>query len=286
LSLPALVLLIAVAPPASAQVGLLPSRLEAFLAGWDAATGAPVAAAVPPEVAGEAPAPVAPGVPGEGLLASASQPGLLSRGYPLPEWGQEPRLGARLGLDALVSGGAHALPDSLPDGMPFYTGLLWGEHGLVRAVGLAPSTRRGELVLRRSMLQWHQRMGLATLGVMTAQVILGELIAADRVEHSDLIPTHRTLGYVTFGMYLGTASLSLGAPPARRYGGGFSNVQLHRYLALVHFTGMMAQPWLGQHIGGATSLESYESRLRTHQWVGRITYTAFLAAILSIFLGT
>ena len=195
------------------------------------------------------------------------------------------RLGARLGLDALVSGGARALPDSLPDGMPFYSSLLWGEHGLVRAVGLAPSTRRGELVLRRSMLQWHQRMGLATLGVMTAQVILGELIAADRVEHSDLIPTHRTLGYVTFGMYLGTASLSLGAPPARRYGGGFSNVQLHRYLALVHFTGMMVQPWLGAHLADAESLESYDARLTTHRWVGRVTYAAFGAAVLSIFFG-
>jgi hypothetical protein len=86
-------------------------------------------------------------------------------------------------------------------------------------------------------------------------------------------------------MYLGTASLSLGAPPARRYGGGFSNVKLHRYLALIHFTGMMALPWLGQRIAGADSQETYDSRLAAHQWVGRITYTAFTAAIASIFFG-
>jgi hypothetical protein len=178
-----------------------------------------------------------------------------------------------------------ARADSLPDGMPLYTRLLWGEHGAVRALGLAPETRRGELRLRRTMLQWHQRMGLATLGALTAQVVLGELIAADRAGNGDLAPVHRTLGYVTFGMYLGTASLSLGAPPARRYGGGFSNVQLHRYLALVHFTGMMAQPWLGAHLADAASLESYDARLTTHQWVGRITYAAFLAAVASIFFG-
>lgn len=175
--------------------------------------------------------------------------------------------------------------DSLPEGMPLPTRLLWGRNGLIRLVGLSPSSRQAELNLRRGMLQWHQRFGLVTFGAMTTQVILGELIARNPAEHyNNLQPIHRTLGYATFGVYMGTATLSLGAPPARRYGDGFSSVRLHRYLAIIHFAGMIAQPFLGYRLADATSTDEYNSRLRTHRWVGRITYGAFSLAMISIFL--
>ncbi len=175
--------------------------------------------------------------------------------------------------------------DSLPDGMPLPTRLLWGRNGLIRLIGLSPSTRQAELDLRRGMLQWHQRLGLVTFAAMTTQVILGEMIANNPAEHyNNLQPIHRTLGYATFGVYMGTATLSLGAPPARRYGDGFSSVRLHRYLAIVHFAGMIAQPILGYRLAGATTTDQYNSRLKTHRWVGRITYGAFSLAMISIFL--
>lgn len=174
--------------------------------------------------------------------------------------------------------------DSLPSGMPLRTRLLWGQRGLMRTLGLAPSTRRGELDLRRSMLQWHQRMGLLTFGLLTTQVILGELMANNPATHyEDLRPIHRTLGYVTFGTYMTTASLSLFAPPARLYRDGFSSVKLHRWLAVVHFAGMAIQPWLGARISEATGSD-YDQRLDQHRWVGRITLAAYTSAILSIFL--
>jgi hypothetical protein len=273
----ALLLAAAAGGPARAQIGLVPDDVAVLLV-------EPVSPLPDEPALGYRSSPAQPGE-GEAVPSTLLRPGLAGPERPLPGWG--PGAGPAAPPEAIAPTWAPrpAAPDSLPDGMPFYTSLLWGEHGAVRAVGLAPSTRRGELVLRRQMLQWHQRMGLATLGALTAQVVLGELIAADRAGNTDLVPVHRTLGYVTFGMYLGTASLSLGAPPARRYGGGFSNIQLHRYLALVHFTGMMAQPWLGAHLANADSPESYDARLKTHQWVGRITSAAFGAAVLSIFFG-
>lgn len=180
---------------------------------------------------------------------------------------------------------AGAPADSLPAGMPLHTRLLWGHGGLLRTVGLAPSTRRAELQLRRAMLQWHQRLGLLTFGAMTTQVVLGELLAADPARHyASLQPVHRTLGYATFGSYMATASLSLTAPPARRYGGGFSSVRLHRYLALIHFTGMAAQPFLGRALADARTAEDHDRLLTTHRWVGRVTYAAFTTALFSIFL--
>lgn len=171
--------------------------------------------------------------------------------------------------------------DSLPDGMPLLARALWGRHGLVRVLGLAPSSRRAELRTRRWMLGWHQRLALVTLGAFTTQVVLGEMIAADPAKyHEDLQPVHRTLGYTTFGLYTTTASLSIFAPPARRYDRGVSAINIHRALAAVHFTGMMLMPWLGRRLSNAGS--DYDHRLAQHRWVGRITYGAFLGAFATI----
>ena len=206
------------------------------------------------------------------------------------------QLPARIGVAAQLVGppvtsyweaprslGSVAPADSLPENMPLRVQLLWGQRGLMRTLGLAPQTRLGELRLRRSMLQWHQRLGLVTFGALTTQVILGELMANNPAKHyEDLRPVHRTLGYATFGVYMTTASLSLFAPPARRYG-GFSSIKLHRWLALVHFTGMAIQPWLGTRLADARG-DAYGRRLDQHRWAGRITLGAFTAALLSVFL--
>ncbi len=189
-----------------------------------------------------------------------------------------------LSLSAPAGLNSSTARDSLPDGMPVRARLLWGERGLMRGLGLAPDTRAGELRLRRSMLQWHQRFGLVTLGALTTQVVLGELIAKDRVKHADLKPYHKNGAYVTFGLYMTTASLSLFAPPARRYSEGFSSIKLHRRLAVLHFAGMLAQPLLGRSLVRADSPRQYDDRLQTHLWVGRLTLGAYTAAILSTFL--
>lgn len=171
--------------------------------------------------------------------------------------------------------------DSLPDGMPLLARALWGRNGLVRVLGLAPSSRRAELRTRRWMLGWHQRLALVTLGAFTTQVVLGEMIAADPAKyHEDLQPVHRTLGYTTWGLYTTTASLSIFAPPARRYDSGVSAINIHRALAAVHFTGMMLMPLLGRRLSNAGS--DYDHRLAQHRWVGRITYGAYLGAFATI----
>lgn len=179
-----------------------------------------------------------------------------------------------------------ALPtDSLPTPMPWIKHLFWGQHGLFRIAGLAPAYRTQELNLRHRMLTWHQGLGLLTFGVMTTQVITGALIDSNPADYYErLQPAHRTLGYTTWGLYTITASLSITAPPARRYGSEFSTIKLHRYLALVHFTGMMLQPWLGRALAGANTAEEAERFRRLHRLNGWITYAAFTGAVLSIFI--
>ena len=176
------------------------------------------------------------------------------------------------------------LDGALPDRMPLRTRLFWGEHGAFRAVGLAPETRAGELRLRRRMLTWHQRGGLVTFAALSAQVYLGQRLSSDRGASDGIRSAHRTLGYTSFGLYSATASLSILAPPAARYRRGYSSIKVHAALAVVHFAGMMAQPWLGQHLAGAPTASSYDRRLRTHQWVGLTMYGAYTAAIATTLL--
>ncbi len=203
-------------------------------------------------------------------------------GSPDPDY-RTPRfwLAATVGIHPL----RQTAQDSLPEGMPLLTRAFWGRNGAFRKLGLGPSTRAGELRLRRSMLQWHQRLGLATWLAMTAQVTTGGLVQSNPARYYDnLQPVHKTLGYVTFGAYSTTAGLSIFAPPARRYGSGLNSIKLHRYLALIHFSGMMAQPWLGAASARATDADRYDRLSTLHKWVGIATYTAFTGAILTIWL--
>jgi len=178
-----------------------------------------------------------------------------------------------------------ASADSLPEGMPLSKRLLWGPNGVVRVVGLAPESREEELRLRRDMLQWHQRVGLATWLAMTAQTVIGARMYNDLPgSYQRYRKTHKRLGYGTFALYSTTAALQLAAPPARSYDDGITNISVHRALSYVHFAGMMATPLLGASATRANSPEAYQKALDRHRVVGWVTYAAFSGAILSIFI--
>ena len=176
-------------------------------------------------------------------------------------------------------------PDSLPFSMPLLKRVFWGHQGIFRKTGIAPKYRSTELHLRRTMLQWHQRLGLITLTGMIIQFTTGLLIYNNPAKYyQKWRPIHRTSGYVLLGLYGATASLSIFAPPARVYRPGFNSIKLHQYLALIHFPGMMLQPYLGWKAATARSAQAYDRYLNLHRTVGFITTLAFSAAVLSTFL--
>ena len=161
--------------------------------------------------------------------------------------------------------------------MPLHTKFFWGEKGLVRKLNLAPKSRKDELKLRVKMLQVHQRLALASLGLVAYQSNLGnQLINGDYSKLSK----HKNFSRVSWSVYMASATLSYLAPPALKYEKKVSSMKLHRWLSYVHFSGMMAIPFLGINIASSSD---YDKAVKLHQNVAYITmFSLTLSGLLTL----
>jgi hypothetical protein len=165
----------------------------------------------------------------------------------------------------------------LPNKMIPTQRLLWGPKGLMRNFDrfeLTPEKRQNELKVRRTMLVAHQILGFATLGSMVAQGIVGAKLYNGRY---DLKDTHEMLaGAVNIG-YFTTASLSLFAPPKtvdeRK---GYSSIKVHKLLAIVHMSAMIATNVLAGMVDNHPNLKPY------HRAAAYTAFGAFAASMIVI----
>ncbi len=129
----------------------------------------------------------------------------------------------------------------LPDHFIFTQRMMWGEKGLMRnfkSFELTPEERQKELKIRRSMLVAHQAAGFLTLGAMVAQGFVGSKLFNGNYDVKD---AHEALAIGINIGYISTASLSLFAPPKMvEERKGYSSIKLHKALAIVHMSGMIA----------------------------------------------
>jgi len=169
----------------------------------------------------------------------------------------------------------------LPRKMIFTQRAFWGPKGLLRTVNLAPLTPEGrakELKIRRTMLVAHQIGGFVTLAGFVAQGILGgKLYSAKGQEYVDLKRWHeRTAGIINVS-YGTTLALSLTTPPpivgARR---GFTTIKLHKYLAVLHLTGMIATNVLAHMIDHHPDLKP------VHRAAAYTTFGAYAVSIAAL----
>jgi hypothetical protein len=155
--------------------------------------------------------------------------------------------------------------------------ILWGQNGLMRnfkTFELTPEERERELRIRRAMLVTHQVLGFVTLGTMVAQGIVGSQLYNGKQSVRDL---HEGLAVaVNFG-YFTTAGLALFAPPKmldeRK---GYSSIKVHKYLAIVHMTSMIATNIL------AGELESHPNLKPYHRAAAFTAFGAFATAMVVI----
>ncbi len=145
----------------------------------------------------------------------------------------------------------------LPDKIMLTQRIFWGEKGLMRnfnAYELTPEKRQKELKLRRSMLVAHQIMGFATLGCMVGQGIVG----AQLYNGKNVKDLHEGLAVATNITYFSTAALSLFAPPKMlNERKGYSSMKLHRGLAIVHLSAMIATNILAGMLENNPDLKPY-----------------------------
>lgn len=155
--------------------------------------------------------------------------------------------------------------------------LLWGEKGLMRKFDrfeLTPEKRQNELKVRRFTLKAHQAIGLATLGAMVAQGIIGAKLYNGDFQLKDV---HEGLAVAINTGYFTTAGLSFFAPPkAVDERKGFSSIKAHRWLAAVHLSGMIATNILADRVNESTQLKA------AHRAAAFSAFGAYAAAVLVI----
>lgn len=174
--------------------------------------------------------------------------------------------------------------NTVSDSLSFHSQLFWGNNGLFRKINFAPPDLQSEMRLRRNMLQWHQRLGLLTLGAITYQFLSGKKQYSNNFDNftTERQKRHKLLGYTTYGLYLSTASLSLLAPPPRKQTKGISSIKIHKYLAIIHFSAMIAQPWLGYKAAKSTNTDDYDKYIKLHNTMGTVTMVSFSLSFLTI----
>jgi len=179
-------------------------------------------------------------------------------------------------LDDLTSASSDSVK-LLPDHFLFTQRLLWGQKGLMRNFDyfkLSPEERERELRIRRTMLTTHQILGFATMGAMVAQGIIGAKLYNGNIGLKD---THEAMAAVVNFGYFTTASLALFAPPKmldeRK---GYSSIKVHKALAVVHLSAMIATNILASQIESHPNLRPY------HRAAAYTAFGAFAASMIII----
>ena len=172
----------------------------------------------------------------------------------------------------------------LPNKMLFTQRIFWGEHGLMRGVHpLTPINREKELKLRRGMLVTHQVLGFVTLGGMVAQGVVGaKLYNASGRSAGNLRNIHEGLGAAVNLTYSTTAFMSLFTPPPLiNRDRKISSIRIHKWLAVVHISGMIATNVLAGMI--QNSSPNNRNQLRSlHRAAAYTTFASFGAAVIAI----
>jgi hypothetical protein len=162
----------------------------------------------------------------------------------------------------------------LPKKMLLTQRVFWGEHGLMRPISpLTNINRQKELKLRRGMLVAHQVLGFATLGGMIGQGIVGtRLYNATGQNYRNLKDVHEGLAAAVNITYSTTAIMSLFTPPPLiNRDKKLSSIRLHKWLAVLHMTGMIA-----------TNLLAESDNTKLHRAVAFGTLASYGAAVIAI----
>ena len=164
-----------------------------------------------------------------------------------------------------------------PKKILFTQSLLWGPHGLMRGgKTVTPEMRAKDMQIRRKMLVTHQVLGIVTMAGFVGQAIVGAKVYKDP-KNQNLRSAHELLAVTVNTTYSLTAVSSLFAPPSLiQRDKGLTSIRLHKWLAIVHLSGMVATNVL------AGMLEQHPELKNYHRAAAYTTFASFAAAMIVI----
>ena len=165
-----------------------------------------------------------------------------------------------------------------PKKMLFTQQLIWGNNGILKkrygSTQDLVERRKIDLRIRRKMLQIHQIGGFVTLGGMLAQGIVGSQLYKGSY---NLKETHEKLGAAVNLSYGLTAINALFTPPSTfKRDKKLTSIRLHKWLAIVHMSGMIATNILGTQIENNIALKPY------HRAAAYTSFVSLAAAMVVI----
>ena len=164
-----------------------------------------------------------------------------------------------------------------PAKMLFTQRVLWGSGGLLKnrySENDLVANRKMDLKIRRTMLQLHQIGGFVTIGGMLAQGIIGSKLYKGDYKVREL---HENVGMAVNLTYGFTALNGLFAPPsAFSRDKKITSIRLHKWLAVLHLSGMIATNILGSQIEDNVSLKPY------HRAAAYVSFASLATALVVI----
>jgi hypothetical protein len=164
-----------------------------------------------------------------------------------------------------------------PAKMLFTQRALWGTGGLFKnrySGNDLVANRQKDLKIRRTMLQLHQIGGFVTIGGMIAQGVIGSKLYKGDFKVREL---HENMGMAVNLTYGFTALNGLFAPPAAfSRDKKITSIRLHKWLAVLHLSGMIATNILGTQIENNVSLKPY------HRAAAYVSFASLATALIVI----
>jgi hypothetical protein len=164
-----------------------------------------------------------------------------------------------------------------PAKMLFTQRALWGKGGLLKnrySGNDLVANRQKDLKIRRTMLKLHQIGGFVTIGGMVAQGIIGSQLYKGDYKVKDL---HENMGMAVNLTYGFTALNGLFAPPsAFNRDKKITSIRLHKWLAVLHLSGMIATNILATQVEHNASLKPY------HRAAAYVSFASLATALIVI----
>jgi hypothetical protein len=135
-----------------------------------------------------------------------------------------------------------------------------------------------QLTTRRTMLGWHQVGGFATLGSLTATVVLGQLNYTDKYggggDTGKYYQWHRWVAITSATIFAGTAALAVFAPSPIARPARLDTATLHKVSMAVASAGMVTQIILGIVTASKEGQPVQRDFAMAHQIIGYTTLAA------------